>query len=663
MVLEGATIYDGHQEGFVKTKLKGRKVRGIMNRHMLCSEKELGTLGRARRDHPAGVRRRAGHPIAGRAGGRGPAPGPDPEPGALPIHRRRRARSGGVDRAALRPPSVAVVMEGAPAAEAIGIEIEDPALCPRFTATLIWDIQRGPSPYWMQYRLKLVGMRPINNVVDITNYVMMELGQPLHAFDYDLLNNRAQARNEAKPTIIVRPARPGESMTSLDGVERRFNDYDILITDTAGPIGIGGVMGGLETEVVDDTRNVLLEAANFNYINIRRTAQAHKLPSEASARFGKGIHPADAIRGARRAAELMRVLAGGAVGKGTVDNYPAPPQPVVATVTPAQVTRALGVELDQEQIVAILEALFFKCEVRDGVVYATAPDHRLDIGTGLVGTADLIEEIARIYGYDRIPETEMGDRLPPLRANPKLEREERTRDLLAAAGLQEIISYRLTTPEAEARILAQGARPDDRPYTTLANPISQDKVTLRHTLLESMFSTVSANLRHHPRVALFEIGQVYLASEEGDLPDEPTRLCIGMAGQRETASWMGGDERLMDFFDLKGVLQTLTQGWRIDNVHYEPTQHPSFQPGRAARHQRRRRRRHCLPGGVRPGASIGGATVRNAGRRALDGGRVGSRRLAPGHTVRVYRGTCAAVPGRVSRCRAGARTKRYPLIE
>ena len=297
-------------------------------------------------------------------------------------------------------------------------------------------------------------------MVDVTNYVMMEVGQPLHAFDYDLLKERAAG---AKPTIIVRVARPGEGMTTLDGVAHTFNDYDILITDTAGPVGIGGAMGGADTEVNAETRNVLLEAANFNLVNVRRTAQAHKVSSEAAARFGRGIHPAVALRGAQRGAELMRVLAGGVVSQDTVDNYPAPPEPVVATVTPAQVLRSLGVEIGQDEIIRILTSLQFQSEVKDGVIHATAPDHRLDIGKELVGTADLIEEIARVYGYDRIPETEISDRLPPLRSpNGRLQHEERTRDLLVAAGLQEIISYRLTTPEAEARILLPGT-PGRRP--------------------------------------------------------------------------------------------------------------------------------------------------------------------------------------------------------
>ncbi|NOR82612.1 MAG: phenylalanine--tRNA ligase subunit beta [Ardenticatenales bacterium] len=590
MVLEGAAIYDGHKEGFVKTRLKGRKVRGIMNRHMLCSEKELGISQEHEGIMLLETAAVPGTPLQDILGE--VILHLDLTPNLARCHsmigvaREVAALTGTSPQGTpqtVRYPSLNVVMGGPPAAEAVRVEIEDSALSPRFTATLIRDVRIGLSPEWMQRRLKLVGVRPINNIVDITNYVMMELGQPLHAFDYDLLLQRARTTSVSVPTIKVRQASIGEGMTTLDGTSRTFNEYDILITDTAGPVGIGGVMGGTETEVHVGTRNVLLEAANFNLINIRRTAQAHKLPSEASARFGRGIHPAEAIRGARRAAELMRTLAGGTVGQGIVDNYPDPPEPVVATVTPAQIKRWLGIHIDQKEVVAILEALQFQCQIKGGAIHATVPDHRLDISTGLTGTADLIEEISRIYGYGKIPETEMSDPLPPLRANRPQEQEERTRDLLVAAGLQEIISYRFTTPEAEARILSPGSQPDERPYTTIANPISQDKSVMRHTLLESLLVAVAANVRHHGHVALFEIGSVYLPAEGRRLPDEPTRLCVGMAGQRETVGWMGGDEGSMDFYDLKGVLEALTDGWRLEGVRYEPTTDPVFCPGRAAR--------------------------------------------------------------------------------
>ncbi len=256
--------------------------------------------------------------------------------------------------AELRYPDTGWQADGPPAVDEARVEIEDPDLCARYIATIIRDVEIGPSPQWMQDRVRKAGMRPINNIVDITNYVMLEWGQPLHAFDYDKLAARAGG---GEPTIIVRRARPGETMMTLDGVERTFNKDTLLICDTAGPVAVAGVMGGLETEIDDDTRNILLEAANFDFISIRRTMQALRLPSEASLRFGKGIHPALAEPAGRRASEFMRVLAGGTIAQGIIDAYPAPPEPVVIDLTTAEVGRSLGVTFSVEEIATILRVV------------------------------------------------------------------------------------------------------------------------------------------------------------------------------------------------------------------------------------------------------------------------------------------------------------------
>ncbi|HVM73223.1 MAG TPA: hypothetical protein VMT91_15770, partial [Anaerolineales bacterium] len=212
-----------------------------------------------------------------------------------------------------------------------------------------------------------------------------------------------------------------------------------------------------------------------------------------------------------------------------------------------------------------------------------APDHRLDIGEGVTGQADVIEEIARIYGYDRIPETRMADRLPAQIGNPLLEKEERVRDRLVVEGLQEIISYRFTTPAREARRLPAGSAPDDQPYVRLVNPISADKSVLRHSVLASLLETAERNARIRERLALFEIGPVFFASESGDLPDELSRLSILLAGPRSLPAWQGADQSHMDFYDLKGLLVGLLEGLHIPDVHYEPAEHPTFHPGKCAR--------------------------------------------------------------------------------
>jgi phenylalanyl-tRNA synthetase beta chain len=472
-------------------------------------------------------------------------------------------------------------MEGAAIESQAEVEIVDPALSPRFTAHLIRDMKIKPSPLWMQRRLSLAGQRPINNIVDVTNYAMLEMGQPLHAFDYDGLLARAKrvGGEDAIPKIIVRPARPGEGMQSIDHTYHEFQPYDILITDEAGPVGIGGVMGGVETEISDTTTNVLLEAANFNFYHVRRTAQYHKLPSEAAARLGRGIHPSQAILGGRRGAELMRQLGDGVVAQGALDVYPGQPEPVTVELTLDEVERILGMSFSLQEVTRILESLEFTVQPHGNTLGVTAPDHRIDVAL----PADLIEEIARVYGYDRVPTTTLSDTLPPQRTNVELMLEQRISDLLVRAGLQEIITYRLTTPEREARLLPPDAPPDERPYIALTNPISTERAYMRHSLLNSALEIAADNARFRERIALYEISKVFLPRPEGGLPDEPRRLALVLTGPREILSWQDeGESAIMDFYDLKGVVESLLEGLYVEKVEYRPATHPSFHPGRTA---------------------------------------------------------------------------------
>ena len=317
--MEGAELYDGHKEGFVKTRLKRTKIRGIPSRAMVCSEKELGLSEEHEGimfladDAPVGVALTdyLGDTVLDL----------DLTPNLarcfsiLGVAREVAALTG----VPLRYPSTEWVTAGTPASDLAGVEIRDPELCSRYIATIIRNVQIGPSPRWMQDRVGKAGMRPISNVVDITNFVMLEWGQPLHAFDYDKLVARA---NGGVPTIIVRCAEYGETLRTLDGVDRSFSQDELLICDTRGPIAVAGVMGGYDTEIDENTTSILLESANFDLVSVRRTTQALKLPSEASSRFGKGIHPELAAPAAKRASELMRGLAGGIVAPGMVDAYP-----------------------------------------------------------------------------------------------------------------------------------------------------------------------------------------------------------------------------------------------------------------------------------------------------------------------------------------------------
>ncbi|MGD8795176.1 MAG: phenylalanine--tRNA ligase subunit beta, partial [Anaerolineae bacterium] len=377
-----------------------------------------------------------------------------------------------------------------------------------------------------------------------------------------------------------------ETMTTLDGQHRVLSEDTLLICDTAGPIAIAGVMGGLETEVEEDSRNILLESANFDFISIRRTSQALKLPSEASQRFGRGIHPELAEPAVRRASELMRTLAGGTIARGMVDAYPVRPVPVVIELTTDEVERNLGIRFGLDEIIEILEGLEFGVERVDGqTLQATVPEHRLDCEY----PADLIEEIARIYGYDRIPVTEMADRLPPQRANRALELEEGVRDVLVAVGLQEIVTYSLTNLEQEAALdptRSAADLPAGR-YVTLENPISQERAVMRRHLLTNALETAGANLRFRDRVELFEVGKVFLLEPGQELPEEPRRLAIVMTGPATDRHWLaesgeGGGHHL-DFFDLKGAVETLLARLHVTGARYEPAEHPTFQPGRTAR--------------------------------------------------------------------------------
>ncbi len=577
---EGAHIYDGHQPGQELTTLQRAKIRGVDSYSMICSEKELGISDDHEgvilldEDAPAGI------PLADYMG--------DAvlEVNIIPNIARAASMLGVAREVAaltgqpLRHPSYEVKAEGPSIEGKAAIEILNPELNPRFVLGLVWDVEIRPSPYWVQRRLRLAGMRPINNIVDATNYVMLETGQPLHAFDYDVLVKRAGG---SAPTIITRTARPGERLTTLDEVDRPLDPFTVLVCDPAGALSIAGVMGGAESEVNENTRNILLEGAAWNFINIRRTAAAQKLMSEAAYRFSRGVHPAMAERGVRRGLERMRQWANGMVAKGLVDNYPLPPGDPLVEVTPADVRRWLGIELQPAEIAEFLRRLEFEVEILGQAVRAKTPDHRLDIGTGIIGVADLMEEIARIYGYDRIPETLLDTPLPPQKSDADLPKEERIRDLLVNLGLQEVATYRMTTPEREARRLPPGVPADDRPYVQLANPIASDRTVMRHSLISSLLEVVERNARLRERMAVFEIGPVYLSSEAGVLPDEPLTLGIVLTGPRDLPAWQGADLSPMDFYDLKGILTGLFEGLHLGEVRWEPASHPTFHPGKCAR--------------------------------------------------------------------------------
>ncbi|HAJ36359.1 MAG TPA: phenylalanine--tRNA ligase subunit beta, partial [Chloroflexi bacterium] len=441
-----------------------------------------------------------------------------------------------------------------------------------------------------QDRLIKAGMRPINNVVDITNYVMLEYGQPLHAFDYDILVRRAQQAGDATPTIIVRRAADGEKFVTLDDVERTLDHDMLMITDTLGSIAIAGVMGGQESEVSHATRHILLESATFEGINNRRTGQKLKLFSAASFRFARGVPATLNDIAARRAAELMRRYAGGRIVPGIVDAYPTPQRAVTIYATASDAQRILGMPVALEAMAAALRRLDFTVrtvaepaadapalatfglhrEAGEALLECIAPWHRLDVSM----PADVIEEVARMVGYEEVPITLMADTLPTQHRNEVIETEEKIRDLLIGAGLQDTINYALTSPEHHARLglnYAPLGGMKDAPFVELANPIAIERRVMRRSLLVSMMESLQYNLRYTERLAMFELGRAYLPeAATGARPVEDRRLSLVLVGPRQPQSFHRTDATEMDFLDLKGVIETLLArlGFKSESVEY-----------------------------------------------------------------------------------------------
>ena len=572
---EGARLYDGHQAGNVLTTLKRTKIRGVESFSMVCSEKELGISEEHEgiilldADAPTGM------PLVDYMGDAvfeiSILPNMIRNASVIGVARELAAQLG----QPLRKPAPRLTGTGPAMNELVKIEIVRPDLNPRFMVGLVRDVRPEPSPYWVQRRLRLCGMRPINAIVDATNYVMLETGEPLHAFDYDVLVQRAGGKT---PTIITRTAAPGEKLTTLDNVERTLEDYTILVCDTAGALSLAGVMGGLESEVTENTRNVLLEGASWNFVNVRRTSTALRLVSEAAYRFARGVHPALAEQGVDLCLSRIAEWGGGEIAAGRVDAYPNPPVDPLIELSEDDVKRALGVEIPAARIAELLTGLEFGCTVAGKTVSVQTPPTRLDIGQGVIGKADLLEEVARLFGYDNIPVTRISDELPPFHSQILLDRENRLREVLVSLGLQETITYRLTSVEREARLLPQ----EDAPYIRLANPIAPERSVMRRNLLASTLEILEKNIRLADHLALFEIGPVFLAVPGERLPNEQQQLSLAMTGLRTPGAWDVNARGTMDFFDLKGVLEAVFDSLHISDVHYTPFEHPVYHPGKCA---------------------------------------------------------------------------------
>ncbi|MDR7415410.1 MAG: phenylalanine--tRNA ligase subunit beta [Armatimonadota bacterium] len=484
--------------------------------------------------------------------------------GMVGIAREVAAATGGE----LLVPSVALEEEDPPAQTLASVTFEDPDLCYRYVARVIVEVQVGPAPRWMADRLEKCGIRSINNVVDITNYVMLELGQPLHAFDYEgILGGR----------IVVRAARAGERLVTLDGVERVLPEGALVIADAERPVALGGIMGGADTEIRPTSRRVLLESAWFNPVAVRRTARAVGLRTEASTRHERGGDPERVRVAAARAAELMRRYCGGRVLRGEVDVYPNPESPRVVALRYGRLRRVLGAEIPREEAEEILRRLGFDLESLEDRALVRVPSHRRDVER----EEDLIEEVARLWGYDRIPETmpvaEMGvGRLPE-----ELAREREVRETLLRGGLTEVFTLSLLHPRDLDRVRI----PPDHPLRKaprLLNPLTEEHTHLRTTLLPSLLEVLRTNrARGIPDVHIFEIGRVYFPSGEGW--EERKVVGIARMGRVLLGRWNLPEEfGETTFYHLKGVLETLLEELHIPDWRLVPESAPWLHPYRAA---------------------------------------------------------------------------------
>ena len=448
-------------------------------------------------------------------------------------------------------------------------EIEIPELCSRFTNRVLKNIKIMPSPDWMQNELRACSVRPINNVVDVTNYVMMELGQPMHAYDYDTLKDHA---------LIVRRAKPGEHLRTLDDQDRALTADMITIADTEKAVGLGGVMGGLITEVTDKTTTVILEAAAFNGPSIRRTSKALGLRSEASMRFERGVDIANCHRALDRAAHLLEEMGACETVCGIADAYPVPYKPAVITVTPEAINTRIGVEIPKEEMVEILTRLQFDVKEEDGALVITAPTWRQDVTCD----ADISEEIARMHSYDKIESHNPELALRQGKEDPMEEVKSEAEDYLASAGLDEVMTYTFIHPSFVDKMMLKA---DDcrRNVIKLMNPISDEFGVMRTTMLPSLLNTAAYNLaRQAESVKIFEVGRVYLpkALPLTEHPEERRVIGAVMSGRRSELNWTSGKDSV-DFYDMKGVVEGLLEKMQLAEYELAACEETYMHPGKS----------------------------------------------------------------------------------
>ncbi len=464
-----------------------------------------------------------------------------------------------IQKTTLRYPDFSLEDRGNRIAALTSVTIEAPDHCPRYSARLVDAVRVKTSPFWLQDRLLSIGLRPINNIVDITNFVLMETGQPLHAFDFDRL---------AENRIVVRTARAGEKFVTLDQNERVLDAEMLMICDGQKPVAVGGVMGGLNSEIETGTSRVLIESAYFNPVSIRKTSKKLGLNTEASHRFERGVDPEGTVRALNRAARLMAELGGGTLVEGLIDEYPQPQKSVRISMSVQRTRRLLGIGLDAGNMKNLLESIEFEVDEvvpddDDHRLEVTAPTFRVDISR----PEDLMEEVARLAGYDNIP---ISYPAMPAEARPvarQIEVRRRLRQLMTGFGFSEVITYSFVHRQTPQRLGLAATDPRCRQVEIL-NPLTEDQAVMRTSLIPGLLETMRYNLtRQIKTLKIFEVGKIFIPAADQLLPREPEILAALWTGMAREASWHG-PAVACDYFDIKGVVEGLLAGLKIDGLRF-----------------------------------------------------------------------------------------------
>jgi phenylalanyl-tRNA synthetase beta chain len=553
------------------TKIETADFRGVISQGMMCSETELGLARES-----SGIMVLPGNPTLGQEVAK--VLGLDDDVLVLELTANRADCYGMVNVAyeasavtglPVKLPDFSVAETGAAVDGLAQFEIQAPDLCPRYAARVLTGIKMGVSPLWMRRRLLAAGVRPISNMVDLTNYVMIELNQPLHAFDLERLAQRK---------VVIRRAFPQEQMKTLDEVERVLQPEQLLIADPEQGHCIAGVMGGSISEVTMGTKTVFLESAYFTPVNIRRTAGALAMRTEASVRFGKGgIDPSGTVNALNRTAHLVEELQIGQVAKGVLDKYEKPINPRKINARVKRINAILGTEIPGSEMSKYLNTLGLTVyESGNELLDVTVPTRRPDIEN----EADLAEEVARLYGYDRIPTTTPSSTKVG-RRSPRQQWEQTIRHLLTGFGCTEVMNYSF---HGESTFDRMGLAQDDplRRFVRLWVPLSEEAALMRTTLFSGILQTLEYNAKRRQNdLAIFEMARVYQPKGEGELPYEPLHLAGGLMGRATEPGW-NQSNRKFDFYDGKGLLEQLFDGLRLENATFTKGEHPILHPGRTA---------------------------------------------------------------------------------